>query len=260
MWPIFLSGGGYELRSAAVFSGLGALAALLYARSRRERRGISLEDFWGLMLVLLLGLLVGGVGVHIVFYGMGPAANLERLLQSRVSGGSFFGVFWGAAAAGFLFCRSKRLAFSPMADDLGAAAALGLAIMRVGCLFNGCCYGRPTAGPWSLVFSDPASRVQRDLLGVPLHPTQLYEAVGAGAIFLVIHSVVLPRSDRGAVRTGTAFLIFAASYAALRFVEDFYRASDPGRLIFLGLTTGQSLACLTLAGAAVLWAARRRAR
>ena len=138
MWPIFLSGGGYELRSAAVFSGLGALAALLYARSRREHRGISLEDFWGLMLVLLLGLLVGGVGVHIVLYGMGPVANLERLLQSRVSGGSFFGVFWGAAAAGFLFCRSKRLAFSPIADDLGAAAALGLAIMRVGCLFNGC--------------------------------------------------------------------------------------------------------------------------
>jgi phosphatidylglycerol:prolipoprotein diacylglycerol transferase len=95
---------------------------------------------------------------------------------------------------------------------------------------------------------------------VPLHPTQLYEAVGAGAIFLVIHSVVLPRSDRGAARAGTAFLIFAASYSALRFVEDFYRASDPGRLILLGLTTGQSLACLTLAGAAVSWAARRRAR
>ena len=257
MWPIIVSWGPFALRSAAVFSGLGALAAMLYMRSRREGRGLSLEDFWGLILALLLGLLAGGVGVYVVFYGAGPAANLERLLRSRVSGGSFFGVFWGAAAAGFLFCRHRGLSFAPVSDDLGTGAALGLAIMRMGCLLNGCCYGRPTSLPWGMVFTDPASRVQRDLIGVPLHPTQLYESAGAGLIFLVLHFAVLPRTDRRAVKPGTALLIFVTLYAALRFTEDFFRASDPGRLSLLGLTTGQLLAALTLVGAACFLLALR---
>ncbi|MCX5796448.1 MAG: prolipoprotein diacylglyceryl transferase [Elusimicrobia bacterium] len=255
MKPILLSFLGYDLHSAPVFAWLAALAATLYLRSRRTALGLSLEDFWGLIFALMLGVFAGSVGVYAVLYGRGLAANLGRLLDGRVAGGSFFGVFWGAAAAAFLFCRRRKLASAPVADALGAAAVLGLVLMRLGCLLNGCCYGRPTGGAWGIVFKDRMSGVPATLLGVPLHPTQLYEAAGAGLIFLLLHSVVAPRIRKGGLRPGSAFLLSVALYALLRFGEDFLRASDPGRITFFGLSTAQLLALLSLSGAGVVLAA-----
>lgn len=156
----------------------------------------------------------------------------------------------GAAAVAWLFCRVHKRAFAPIADVLSAGAALGLVFMRVGCILNGCCFGMPTGSGWGLVFRDPASRVPRELLGVALHPVQLYEAAGAGLILLVLHLTVLPRIRRGALRPGSAFLVCAALYGALRFVEDFWRASDPGLVLLAGLTTAQLFSLLCLAGAA----------
>ena len=259
MWPMLLSCGSFGLRSVTVFEGLGALAAFLYLRCRRQRLGLDLDGFWALVLALMPGVFAGGIGTYTVLYGPGLAVNLDRLLRGQVSGGSFFGVFWGAAAAAFLFCRSRRLSFAPIADALGAGSALGLVLMRLGCLLNGCCYGRPTGRSWGIVFRDPASRVPRDLLGVPLHPTQLYEAGGAALIFLLLHWAMTPRIQRGASRPGSAFLLCVASYAALRFMEDFFRASDPGLLTLAGFTTAQLLSILTLAGAGGFWLAQHKA-
>ncbi len=257
MKPILLSFFNYDLRSAPVFAGLGALAAMLYLRSRRSALGLTWEDFWGLLLALMLGVFVGGVGTYVLLYGPGPTVNLERLLRGHVAGGSFLGVFGGAVAAAFLFCRQRALALSPVADALGSAAALGLVFMRVGCLLNGCCYGRPTGSSWGIVFRDGASRIPHELLGVPLHPIQLYEAGGAGIIFLWLHFVVSPRMRRGAMKPGSGFLFCMSFYAVLRFVGDFFRASDPGRLAFAGLSTAQLLVLFILALAGGIWLRRR---
>ena len=257
MKPILLSFLCYDLHAAPVFAWLAALSATLYLRSRRTALGLSLEDFWGLIFALMLGVFVGSVGDYAVLYGRGLAANLGRLLDGRVAGGSFFGVFWGATAAAFLFCRRRGMAIAPVADALGAAAILGLVFMRVGCLLNGCCYGRPTGSSWGIVFWDRMSGVPRELLGIPLHPTQLYEAGGAGIIFLLLHLVVAPRLRKGELRPGTGFLLCISLYAVLRFVEDFFRASDPGRLAFAGLSTAQLLALLILAFAGGIWLRRR---
>ncbi|MBI5241660.1 MAG: prolipoprotein diacylglyceryl transferase [Elusimicrobia bacterium] len=253
MRPILLSFLRHDLHSAPVFAWLAALAATLYLRSRRRALGLTEEDFWGLIFALMLGVFAGSVGVYAALYGRGLAANLGRLLDGRVAGGSFFGVFWGAAAAAVLFCRRRGLAIAPVADALGAAAMSGLVLMRLGCLLNGCCYGRPTGSSWGIIFRESTGGVPRELLGVPLHPAQLYEVVGAGLIFLLLHSAVLPRIRRGGLRPGSAFLLSAALYALLRFAEDFLRASDPGRLLFCGLSTGQLLALLSLLGAGLAW-------
>ena len=257
MRPILFSCLGCDVRSAPFFAGLGALSAYLYFRLRRRSLGLSLEDFWNLMLALMLGVFLGGVALYAALYGPGPARNLGRVLSGNgVAGGSFFGVFWGAAAAAFLFCRRRRLAFAPVADALGAAAALGLVFMRIGCLLNGCCHGRPTRLFFGVVFLDARSRVPRSLLGVPLHPSQVYEAVGASLIFLLLRRTALPRG-RGPA-PGTAFLLFVALYASLRFATDFVRGSDPGLIRLGGLSTAQLMALLSLVAAVAVWARRRR--
>ena len=180
------------------------------------------------------------------------------LRHGAVAGGSFFGVFWGATAAAYLYCRVGRRPFAPVADVLAAAAFLGLVPMRLGCLLNGCCYGRPTRLPWGIVFRDARSAVPQTLRGVTLHPSQVYEIIGASGIFLVLHFLALPRVRRGGLRPGAAFSLAVALYAAMRFCTDFLRGSDPGNISVAGLSTAQCIALAGLAGVMAVWMAQRR--
>jgi phosphatidylglycerol:prolipoprotein diacylglycerol transferase len=254
MRPILFSFLHFDVHAAPAFAGLSSLAAYLYFRSQRNNLKLTLDDFWNLILALMVGVFLGSVIIYAVLYGNGLADNIRFVRQAHViKGGSFFGVFWGAVAAAFLFCRIKKVDFAPVADVLGAATALGLVFMRMGCLLNGCCYGRPTQMPWGIVFRDRLSGIPHEFLGVPLHPSQIYEAAGALGIFLLLHFVVLCRRDGSRLKTGSAFLLFIASYALLRFGTDFLRASDPGMVRIGGLSTAQLIALLSLAAVGAVW-------
>ena len=80
-----------------------------------------------------------------------------------------------------------------------------------------------------MIYSDPVSH---DLVGVPLglplHPTQLYEAAGNLIIFLG-----LLLAHRGKTRDGAIFLWYLLSYGALRFTVEMFRG-DPGRGSYFG--------------------------
>jgi len=56
-------------------------------------------------------------------------------------------------------------------------AAVGQALGRLGCFFVGDDYGRPTDGPFGVAFPEGAPPTL-----VPVHPTQLYEAVWLVAV------------------------------------------------------------------------------
>ena len=130
---------------------------------------------------------------------------------------------------------------------------MALSLMRIGCIQHGCCYGRPTDVPWALTFLDPHSSVRRSWRGLPLHPTQVYEAVGALAIFLFVHFVVFARVRDGRLRVGASFCASTALYAALRFGLDFYRGADLGIFRPFGLTSAQVIAVLSFAFALAMY-------
>ena len=88
--------------------------------------------------------------------------------------------------------------------------ALGHVVGRFGCLFAGCCYGKPTTVPWGITFTDPFAAANVGTpLGVPLHPTQLYEA---GAELLIL-AILLCTERKGRPFAGPHVL---ALHAALR--------------------------------------------
>ncbi len=257
MRPILFTAFGHPFASAPVFAGLAALAAAVYFERRRADLGLSEEDFWTLMLCLMLGVFLGSVGLYFFAYGGGWAGNISFLHRYRmVAGGSFLGTFAGASAALAVFCYLRRKAFWAIADVLAAAAPLGLVFMRLGCLLNGCCYGIPTRLPWGIVFSGPCA-VAPDLRGVPLHPTQLYEAGGDLAIFLLLHLAVRSRIKRGSLSPGDGFFIFAGLYGLLRFFVDFLRAGDPGVVSPWGLSLAQWVGLAGVMAAAARFAMRK---
>jgi phosphatidylglycerol---prolipoprotein diacylglyceryl transferase len=83
---------------------------------------------------------------------------------------------------------------------------------RVGCFFNGCCYGRQVQA-FGVVF--PGDAVERA-------PVQVYEALGL--ILLAIGLEIASRRRRPAGRILSAYL---AAYGALRFVLEAWRADQP---------------------------------
>lgn len=254
MRPFLLSLGSFNILAAPVFAGLAAMAAAYYIHLNRDYAELDRERYWDLMLPLAFGTIGGGVLLYFLFYGGGAAKNWARFVRThRVGGGAFYGDIIGALSAAWVVWKVKGLSFRKVADLIGAAAPLALAVMRLGCLQHGCCYGKPTQLPWGIVFTDPHSAVWRRYLGTPIHPTQVYEFLAATALFAAAHFLFLPRVKEGRLPKGSVLVFFLVSYGVLRFLLEFLRGSDPGIYRPYGLTTAQVLASVTAAGAVVLW-------
>jgi prolipoprotein diacylglyceryltransferase len=232
-----------------VFYVLAFAAALGLSALEGARRGWRLTEW---LAVLALAGAAGIVGSKFIFFDFAAAASGAK----TVLGGMLAGVLTLFAATRFL--RFERGA----ADALVLAVPVGLALGRVGCLLAGCCFGHPAEVPWAVTYA-PASpafawQLQSGLIGpaaaasLPVHPTQLYEALFALAV-----AGVLLRARRHATRPGATALAGLALLAGGRLVVEFYRARSIEPVA--GLTTVQwSLAaCVALAGLA-LWRVQTR--
>lgn len=86
---------------------------------------------------------------------------------------------------------------------------------RIGCFFAGCCYGKPTSSIFGMVFPDNS---QYGIIhnGIPLHPTQLYEAMLLLTIFIAILFIK------------HKFQIYLLCYAVGRYLIEYLRGDDRG--------------------------------
>jgi phosphatidylglycerol:prolipoprotein diacylglycerol transferase len=79
--------------------------------------------------------------------------------------------------------------------------------------------------PWGITFTDPFAAANVGTpLGVPLHPTQLYEA-GAELLILI---VLLWTERKGRPFPGRTFWLYMLLYAISRYVIEYYRGDERG--------------------------------
>jgi phosphatidylglycerol:prolipoprotein diacylglycerol transferase len=257
--PIGPRGLGVHSYGLAIAVGF-AIGVILAAR---EARRAGLDP--GAMLDLLFWILVSGVlGSRLAFVLL-HAGDYLALCKQGLSGclaplklweGGlvYYGGALAATGAVALFARRQGWAFGRVADVLAPALALGHAFGRLGCFFAGCCFGKP----WHAGVAFPPGSVAHDELvragtlsadaaaTPPLHPTQVYEAAGELLIFFLL--LKLRRRQRFA---GATALLYAATYAALRFVVEIFRGdlargflaqlSTPTLARWLGLPADQPL-------------------
>jgi len=185
---------------------------------------------------------------------LGSLAGLWGLVRA---GGVFYGGLIGALVAAFVLLRRYGLPFLRVADVLAPSVALGHAFGRLGCFSAGCCYGRSCSASWGVVFSHPlAAEISGTPLGVPLIPTQLYEAA-----FNLANYVFLAWLFRRHFRPGTVLAAYLIGYGIARFVIEFFRG-DADRGFVLGgvLSTSQAIAAVMVPlGIGILvWVSRRK--
>src|ERR1700752_4042397 len=81
--------------------------------------------------------------------------NPRELLSLARSGGVFYGGLILAVSVALWYIRRIGLPLWTTCDVFAPGIALGHVVGRLGCLFAGCCYGKPTAMPWGITFTDP---------------------------------------------------------------------------------------------------------
>lgn len=244
MFPILFFIGSLGVRTAVLAVAVAVFAGARLAARRLRSRGLPAALAYDFVTPTLLS----GVAGARLWYALAfdPAWYLSRPMELfAVWKGGFAeeGGFLGALLAALWWCRRRAVSFWSFADAVAPGVAVGQALARVGSLLGGTGYGTPTAVPWAVTFTDPNSSAP---LGVPLHPTQVYEAL-AGLILTAFLLLAGPR-----VRPGQLFLLLVIGLGVQRAVFDLVR----GDAIWLTewITSGQALGAVVFLGASALLA------
>lgn len=126
--------------------------------------------------------------------------------------------------------------------------ALGYVFGRIGCLLNGCCYGRVCSLPWAIRF--PADNPLHPPT-YPVHPTEVYESLLNLGLYMALAWL-----HRHKKFDGQVFAVYLVSYAALRSFVELFRGDYPEYQHYLGgWATPAHLVSIGIlaAGVVLLW-------
>ncbi|NQU11876.1 prolipoprotein diacylglyceryl transferase [bacterium] len=248
MHPVFIRLGPLEIHTYGVLVAIGfALGLATAARRARISEGLRAETIYDLGVWLIVAGLAGGKLFHIVFFWPDFLLSWQEMgWQALRVGFVFYGGLIGAALATIVYARRRNLPLAKLADACLPSVALGHAFGRLGCFFEGCCYGTACALPWAVRF--PAHHPAHSY---PVHPTQLYEA--AGNLLLFAGLTLWYRQKRF---DGQIAWLYVLGYGVIRFVVEFFRGDYAER--WLGLFSASHLIAAIAAVAAVAVLLRRK--
>jgi phosphatidylglycerol:prolipoprotein diacylglycerol transferase len=225
MHPILFEIGRFPVYTYGVLLAAAYLLGLQFALMRARTRGLDPNRVMDLGIWIIISALVGAKLLLLVVEFDKYQSRPGELLDLFRSGGVFYGGLIAAVAVALWYLRRHRMPMWTVTDVFAPGIALGHVIGRLGCLFAGCCFGRPTEVPWAITFhSEYAAQNVGTPLGVPLHPTQLYEA-GAELLILVL---LIATERRGRPFPGRTFWAYMFLYGISRFIIEFYRGDPRG--------------------------------
>jgi prolipoprotein diacylglyceryltransferase len=243
--------------------GLAGLASLILIVALARRRGIDTGTVASAVLWCYVAAVTAGIVVPMLIDAGELLVSTGHMRVHWAGMTSFWGYLAGGVAVAVV-CRRDGVPLARMGDLAVIPLGVALAFARLGCFMAGCDYGKVSSVPWAVRFpaGSPAWRdhVHAGLLpaeraeSLPVHPTQLYEALLGLAIVAI--AIVAARRVK---REGQLFVLAAATYAVGRIVIEMFRG-DAGRGLHAGLSSGQIFSFLVLAAIALRHAlARRRA-
>lgn len=221
----------------------GFLVAMTLAGRAAERAGLSREKVLDLSFGILVAAMIGSRVLFIIVNWDEYAHDLTGIFEFWKGGLVFYGGFLGAVLFSLWYMRKHEMSFFAYADALGPTVAIGQALGRLGCFSAGCCWGGacdahfPLAArfpPESLAYQSQASThliAPGAATTLPIHPTQLYEALGCALLFLFL---TFWRSRKRF--NGELLALYLMLYAPLRALVEIFRGDEErGRVFnFLG--------------------------
>ncbi|MCK3657841.1 prolipoprotein diacylglyceryl transferase [Pasteurellaceae bacterium Pebbles2] len=254
--PVIFSIGPISLRWYGVMYLLGfGFAYWLGMRRVKQSQGVwNAEQFEQLIYNCFAGVILGGRIGDVFFY------NFDKFLQDPIylfriweGGMSFHGGLLGVIVAMIYTSIRQKRSFWQTSDLIAPLVPFGLGLGRLGNFINNELWGRPVekldAVPWAMFpYGYNGS--------VPLHPSQLYEAVLEGLVLMLILNLFIRKTRPMAAVSG----LFLIGYGTFRFLVEYVREIDHHVNTTADLITrGQMLSLPMIIGGVVimLWAYSR---
>lgn len=201
----------------SIFNGIGVAVGLLVYYLESKRRHLNTD---GMAKVAIIGIVSGILAARLI-ERIAEGGSIDSIANPMVGGRTILGAVIGGWIAVELAKRKMgiRVSTGPL---WAVAMPTGEFFGRIGCYFNGCCFGKTCSLPWAIYQH-----------GEMRHPTQLYLAGSSLAIFGITWAL----RDHPKV-----FAIYMTLWAGSRFVIEFFRDSDKA---WGGLSLAQ-VACLAI--------------
>lgn len=262
-----------------IVAALYASTALAAWRARREK--LDPEMIYDLSFWVVIGGLIGARGFYVWQYWGTKIESIGEAFRFWEGGIVFYGCILGGFTAILLYWRLRRFPLRPTLDTIAPALAVGIALGRIGCFFNGCCYGDVCEKPAFLGVRFPAHspawqehlqegrivaplgpqpyrkyavkgddgrvlRVQASDRSLPVHPTQIYSAIDGFLLFFLLSAYYPLRT-----RDGQVTALMMTTYPVSRFLIEYLRDDEPA--FFAGLTISQTISLVIFLGGAAYW-------
>jgi phosphatidylglycerol:prolipoprotein diacylglycerol transferase len=214
-----------------------SLSVLLFWLSSRldseKGRSFHRVTAFNLSLLIMISGFLGGRFFHVFYEEWSYYQQYPTQIFKFWNGGFvYFGGMISAAVAAYIYLKREKQNFLLWADFMTPLLSASYALGRIGCLFEGCCYGKYCELPWAI-----SGR----------HPTQIYMILGE--IFVLALLLLLERRQQADPVSGYLFIKWILLHSIFRFVFEFFRDDDRGSLI-AGLSISQvvSLFLILLSG------------
>jgi phosphatidylglycerol---prolipoprotein diacylglyceryl transferase len=191
---------------------------------------LSKDDIDDFLFYATLGVLLGGRIGYVLLYRPEILADPLSLFKIWEGGMSFHGGFVGVCIAVIGTAIGRKIPLLALADVAAISTPMGIGLVRCANFINQELYGRVTDVPWAVIF-------KTDPMGLPRHPSQLYQAAMEGFLVFIILRVATAKFGLLKKR-GMAAGVFMILYGVLRTVGEQFREPDAG--LILGLTRGEA--------------------
>jgi phosphatidylglycerol:prolipoprotein diacylglycerol transferase len=276
--PALDDGQGVPVRGYGVMLLAAAAAGIWLSIVRGRRLGFDADTILSLGMEVFLWGIVGArlfyvIEYHEQFFGGGRSwlDSLKAVLNVAAGGLVVFGALPTAGLAAWRFASRRGLSLPRLADCIAPGLLVGLALGRIGCFLNGCCYGGPCDLPWAVRFPPESppwlDQAARGLLpaapaagarpwSLPVHPAQLYASIDAAILAaFAVCSTPLFRRD------GAVFALVLTLHPISRLLLEAIRVDEPPALgTPFSISQLVSLVLLALAGGLWWWLFRQPPR
>lgn len=217
---------------------LGLLFGVIAGNVAAHRTAINPLRVYIATLILIIPALSGARLLFVAAHWNIYRHNLRRIWDRREGGLTMYGGLPCVLLMSIPVLWVLRLDFGTFWDVASFTILTGMIFARIGCLLNGCCYGRCLQASFAFLLPDAKGKWDRRA------PTQVLEAL-TGAMLLVLAAL----SWRWMPFPGALFLIVILGYSAARFAMEYLREPEPrrGRIALAQLTSALLfVSCLCL--------------
>jgi phosphatidylglycerol:prolipoprotein diacylglycerol transferase len=186
--PVAFTIGSLEIHWYGIMAAIGVASLLVIMLREVKRRSIT-TDIYSIFLWGVVGGLIGGRLAHVIQYWQRYAANPRAIIG--FAGLAQMGMIIGIIVAALIYMAVTRMRFSTLlsiGDAFIVGGPLALAIGRIGCALNGCCYGQPSPFdffPLAVIYT-PRGSIEPEYWNTPLYPTQIYHALWNLTVFAIV--------------------------------------------------------------------------